>query len=189
MPLIAIFNVLGIGVAVRVRISTSARIALTFSFCRTPKRCSSSTISKPRSWNLISLESSLCVPTTISTLPSATSARICFCSFADLKRESTSTRIGKLAKRSLKFSKCCCASRVVGTSTATCFSLSVQTNAARIATSVLPKPTSPHTSLSIAFGWHMSDITALMAIDWSSVSSNGKPALKVAYWPRSNTNL
>ncbi|CRZ71112.1 Uncharacterised protein [Vibrio cholerae] len=150
IPLMAMLSVRGIGVAVRVRISTSARIALTFSFWRTPKRCSSSTISKPRSAKRISLESNLWVPTRMSTLPSATSCRICFCSLADLKRESTSTRIGKLAKRSRKFSKCCWASSVVGTNTATCLPLSVATNAARIATSVFPKPTSPHTKRSMA---------------------------------------
>ncbi len=47
IPLIAMFSVRGIGVAVRVRISTSARIALMRSLCRTPNRCSSSTISSP----------------------------------------------------------------------------------------------------------------------------------------------
>ena len=49
MPLIAMFRVRGIGVAVRVRISTSARIALIRSLWRTPKRCSSSTTTSPRS--------------------------------------------------------------------------------------------------------------------------------------------
>ncbi len=74
IPLIAIFSVRGIGVAVSVRISTSARIALIRSLWRTPKRCSSSTISRPRSRSFTSLCSSLCVPIRISILPSAASA-------------------------------------------------------------------------------------------------------------------
>ena len=39
MPDIAMFSVRGIGVAVRVRMSTSARSAFRRSLCRTPKRC------------------------------------------------------------------------------------------------------------------------------------------------------
>ena len=42
IPDIAMFKVLGIGVAVSVRMSTSALSAFNFSFCLTPKRCSSS---------------------------------------------------------------------------------------------------------------------------------------------------
>ena len=45
--------------------------------------------------------------------------------------------------RSRKVLKCCCASTVVGTSTATCLPSITALNAARMATSVLPKPTSP----------------------------------------------
>ena len=37
-------------------------------------------------------------------------------------------------------------------------------NAARIATSVFPKPTSPQTKRSIALGWHISEMTALIAM-------------------------
>ena len=42
--------------------------------------------------------------------------------------------------RSRKVLKCCCASTVVGTSTATCLPSITALNAARMATSVLPKP-------------------------------------------------
>ena len=58
-PSIAIPSVRGIGVAVKVKISTSARSALRASFCLTPKRCSSSTITKPKLANLVSFESNL----------------------------------------------------------------------------------------------------------------------------------
>ncbi|MNE70102.1 hypothetical protein D3C80_1658680 [compost metagenome] len=170
----AIFRVRGIGVAVSVRISTSARIALIRSLWRTPNRCSSSTISSPRSFQRRSLCSSLWVPMMISTLPSTASSITCCCSLALRKRDIISMRIGQVAKRSRKLSKCCCASRVVGTSTATCLPFSTARKAARIATSVLPKPTSPHTRRSMASGWHMSLSTALIACSWSGVVSNGK---------------
>ena len=47
----AISSVRGIGVAVIVSTSTCARIAFNRSLCETPKRCSSSTTSRPRSAN------------------------------------------------------------------------------------------------------------------------------------------
>ena len=62
-----------------------------------------------------------------------------FCCWAGVrKRLSISTRTGKRASRLLKVRKCCCASTVVGTSTATCLPSLIALNAARTATSVLP---------------------------------------------------
>ena len=58
-------------------------------------------------------------------------------------------RTGRPLKRSVKVAKCWRASSVVGTTTATWKPASAATKAARSATSVLPKPTSPHTSRSI----------------------------------------
>ena len=49
-----IASVRGIGVAVSVSTSTSARRRFSCSFCRTPKRCSSSMMTSPRRWNLTS---------------------------------------------------------------------------------------------------------------------------------------
>ena len=46
-------------------------------------------------------------------------------------------------------------------------------NAARMATSVLPNPTSPHSSRSIGYGRSMSALTSVMATRWSGVSTNG----------------
>ena len=66
-----------------------------------------------------------CVPTRISVLPAATRRMTSASSFADLKRETTSMLTSQSAKRSLKELKCCCASKVVGTSTATCLLLRV----------------------------------------------------------------
>ena len=101
IPLKAMFKVRGIGVAVRVNISTSARIALIRSLSRTPKRCSSSTIIKPKSLNWTLSCRILCVPITISTLPSAKSSIVFVCDLLLPKRDKTSIRIGQSAKRSL----------------------------------------------------------------------------------------
>jgi hypothetical protein len=65
--------------------------------------------------------------------------------------------------RSRKVLKCCWASTVVGTSTATCRPPITALNAARIATSVLPKPTSPQIRRSIGRVRSMSALASLMA--------------------------
>ena len=72
-----------------------------------------------------------------------------------------------------KVSKCCCASTVVGASTATCLPSMTALNAARIATSVLPKPTSPQIADPSNAACSMSFLVAAMALSWSGVSRNG----------------
>ncbi|MNP57817.1 hypothetical protein D3C76_1526790 [compost metagenome] len=102
IPATAMFSVRGIGVAVRVRMSTSLRRAFSCSFWRTPKRCSSSMMARPRSLKRTSSCSSLWVPMRMSILPSARSAAAAATSLADLKRLITSTVTGQSAKRSRK---------------------------------------------------------------------------------------
>ena len=116
------------------------------------------------------------MPTRISTLPAWKSASTCLTSFAGRKRETISTRTGKSRKRSRKVCQCCSARIVVGTSISTCFPFTATANAARSATSVLPKPTSPQTSRSIGCGDSRSSLTASIARCWSSVSRYGKAA-------------
>jgi hypothetical protein len=55
MPVRLISSVRGIGVADIVRTSTAVRICLMNSLCSTPKRCSSSTMTRPRSLNCVLL--------------------------------------------------------------------------------------------------------------------------------------
>ncbi len=74
-PTIAICKVRGIGVADSVITSTFLAITLSFSFWATPKRCSSSTITKPISLNRISFDNRRCVPITMSTVPFAKPSR------------------------------------------------------------------------------------------------------------------
>ncbi len=88
-------SVRGIGVALSESTSTSRRSARSSSFCATPKRCSSSTITRPSSLGITSRLSTRCVPISTSTLPASKSATTCFCSFGLRKREIISTRTGK----------------------------------------------------------------------------------------------
>ena len=148
-PSMAMLKVRGMGVAVRVKTSTSARKALSCSFCRTPKRCSSSRMTKPRFLNLTSFCIKRWVPIMMSMPPASKPAKASFCSLAVLKREISAILMGHALKRSLKLLKCCSASKVVGTNTATWRPPMTATKAARRATSVLPKPTSPQTKRSM----------------------------------------
>ena len=162
-PSIAIPKVRGIGVAVNVKMSTSARNALRASFWRTPKRCSSSTITRPKLANCVSLESSLWVPIMMSASPLAIASRAALISLVVLKRESSTILTGQSAKRSFQVATCCSASRVVGANIATCLPPITATKLARRATSVFPKPTSPHTRRSIGVPLVISPMTAAMA--------------------------
>src|SRR6185437_5893595 len=97
-------SVRGMGVADMVRTSTCLRICLSRSLCRTPKRCSSSTTSRPRSANFTSFEIRRWVPIRISTLTASTFCRISFCCFGERKRLIISMATGKAAKRCLNVS-------------------------------------------------------------------------------------
>ncbi|MNY53333.1 hypothetical protein D3C86_1890790 [compost metagenome] len=77
-------KVRGIGVAVNVKESTLARNSFNFSFTETPNFCSSSIIINPKSLNLTSLLTNLCVPMMISILPSANLAKVSLICFAVL---------------------------------------------------------------------------------------------------------
>ena len=134
----AISSVRGIGVADIVSTSTFVRSALMCSLCSTPKRCSSSTISRPRSLNRVLLLNSRCVPMTTSIVPSARPARTVRASASVWNRDRAATFTGKPEYRSENVWKCCWTSSVVGTRTATCLPSWTALNAARTAISVLP---------------------------------------------------
>ncbi len=104
-------------------------------------------------------------------------------------RDSCSTRTGRPAKRAAKVRVCWRASSVVGTTTATCDPDIAATKAARSATSVLPKPTSPQISRSIGRPAAMSSSTSAIARDWSSVSTNGKRAQNSSQVPSAGARL
>ncbi len=91
----------GMGVAERVSTSMDSRRFLNCSLWATPKRCSSSMITSPRSCGFTSRESSRWVPTSTATDPS-NPARAASCWAGVRKRLSTSTATPKGSKRSLK---------------------------------------------------------------------------------------
>ena len=132
------FRVRGMGVADRVSTSTCLDSSLSFSLWATPKRCSSSTTSSPRSFHSTSFWNSRWVPMSTSMLPSFTRRRVCFIWAGVRKRETTSISTGYLAKRCLAVKKCWRASTVVGTRMAACLPSSTHFITARKATSVLP---------------------------------------------------
>ena len=94
IPVTAISRVRGIGVALIARTSTLCFSSLSFSLCSTPKRCSSSMMTRPRSLNLTEPAKSRCVPITMSTPPVSRPRRVSFDSAADWKRDSGFTVIG-----------------------------------------------------------------------------------------------
>ena len=125
----------------------------------------------PKSLKTTFLLSKECVPIRTSMDPSSTPFRTCFFSAVLRKRLSTSTLTPNGAKRFKKVWKCCCAKTVVGTSTATCLPLITALKMARMATSVLPNPTSPASKRSIGTGFSMDSLISAVACNWSSVSS------------------
>ena len=155
-------------------ISMFSRNCFNFSLWRTPNLCSSSITRSPKSLNTIPSCKSLWVPMTTSHSPVARCFIVSFCSFWDRKRDINSTLTPKGLKRSEIVWKCCNARIVVGTTTATCFPEVTALNIPRIATSVLPNPTSPQISLSIGFSHSMSALTSVIAFIWSGVSVYSK---------------
>ena len=68
---------------------------------------------------------------------------------------------------------------MLGHNKTTCLSELIATKADLMATSVLPKPTSPHKTLFIGLTKAISFWIALIASNWSAVSLNGKSLLKI----------
>ena len=76
MPVSAILRVRGIGVADKVSTFILGYFSLSFSLWLTPKRCSSSRTSNPRSWNCTLSDKTLWVETTKCNVPSASRFKV-----------------------------------------------------------------------------------------------------------------
>ena len=85
----------------------------------------------------------------MSTVPLAIPSSVSRSSRDAVSRESPRMVNGYSANLSVKVRRCCSANIVVGTKTATWLPDSATLNAARMASSVFPKPTSPQRSRSI----------------------------------------
>ena len=166
-----IWSVLGIGVAERVSASISLRISFICSLWPTPKRCSSSMISSPRFLKLTSLDKILWVPTTTSTSPFLSPSIVFFASFGVQNLDNILTSTPKSFILESKLVKICFARIVVGHKYTTCLLSWTALNAALNATSVFPKPTSPHISLSIILVLSISVLVSSIAVSWSVVGS------------------
>lgn len=94
IPVTAISSVRGMGVADMVSTSTLARSFFSCSLCSTPKRCSSSTMTRPRSLNFVSEENRRWVPMTTSTEPSFSPSIVAFDSVSVWKRDRARTLTG-----------------------------------------------------------------------------------------------
>ena len=86
---------------------------------------------------------------TMSTLPCSSSASTAWVSSRGAEARQRLDAHRPVGEAVAEVGRCCCARSVVGASTATCLPACTATKAARIATSVLPKPTSPQTMRSI----------------------------------------
>ena len=83
MPVTAISRVRGMGVALMASTSTLFLSFLRASLCSTPKRCSSSMMTRPRSLNTMLSARMRCVPITTSTEPSTRPALVSRASLSD----------------------------------------------------------------------------------------------------------
>ena len=157
MPSIAMCSVRGIGVAVRVSTSTSLRRRLMRSLSATPKRCSSSTISRPSRGNSTSLLEQAMGPDhdidhAVPDVhrPPCSRAR---CENARPSRSAPGSRRSDCASCSSAAPRAPWSAPVL----ATCRPSITAINAARSATSVLPKPASPQISRSIGLTRHIAN--------------------------------
>ena len=111
--------------------------------CRTPKRCCSSTMARPRFLNSTVSVSTACVPTTKFARPSAIASSAMRFSFAFMPPTSSVTLTPNGSSRSASVAACWRAKISVGASMALCQPFCAANQMAAAATSVLPLPTSP----------------------------------------------
>ena len=175
----AILSVLGIGVAVIARKSTLCLSFWRSSFCLTPKRCSSSTMIKPKLSNLTLSDNTACVPIKMSQSPDWMESYISFFFFVDCVLDSNSILIGHFENRSLNDWKCWFARIVVGTMITTWWPFIAEIKAALMATSVFPNPTSPQIKRSIFLFEERSFITSSIVLAWSWVNTYSKSETKL----------
>ena len=114
-------SVRGIGVADIASTSTWSRSCRSSSFCVTPKRCSSSTITSPRSLARTSRDSRRWVPIRMSTSPLGESRRSPSCCLRGAAKARDVLDREREVRRDarVKVPKCCWARIVVGTSIST----------------------------------------------------------------------
>ena len=162
-------------------------LARSASRCSTPKRCCSSTTTRPRSAKSTPACSSACVPMTIPALPSATAARPSRRAAVFCEPVSSTTRVPAGSPSSsparpsgpsiaLMLRACWAASTSVGASSAACPPASTTWAMARSATTVLPAPTSPCSSRCMGCSRASSAASSSPTSRCPSVSAKGRAA-------------
>ncbi len=194
-PKTVIATVRGIGVAVMTRTwggvpALSVRAAR----CSTPKRCCSSTTTRPRSASSTDCSSKACVPITIPASPDD----ICWSTLSravlPIEPVSNTTDVPSTAPPSmppcarspsmaLMERWCCCASTSVGARRTAWPPESTTRSIARSATRVLPEPTSPCRRRFIGWSRASSSSTRSPISRWPAVSSKGSRASKASSSP------
>ena len=124
--------------------------------CRTPKRCCSSTMARPRFLNSTVSVKTAWVPTTRPARPSAMADSAMRLSLAFMPPTSSVTLTPNGSSRSASVAACCRAKISVGASRALCQPFWAANQMAAAATSVLPLPTSPCKSRFIGTSPHRS---------------------------------
>jgi len=186
-PKTVIATVRGIGVAVITSVcgvapSTLARRA---SRCSTPKRCCSSTTTRPSSANCTCSWIRAWVPTTMPASPEAARSRLLRRSAADWLPVSSASRLPSLAPPSMPASASgpsialidrwsWTASTSVGANSAAWPPPSMTLSIASNATTVLPEPTSPCSSRCIGRVRPRSCVISSSTCCWPGVSSKGR---------------
>ena len=138
-------------------------------FCATPKRCSSSRITSPSSFGITSRER-IRGPDQHLHLSVAELVEDARLVGARAEAGQSSRRVRKVAVALAESVPVLLGEDRRRAENEVCFPFRAAANAARTATSVLPKPTSPQTSRSIGRGASRSSLTASIARIWSSVS-------------------
>ena len=178
-------TVRGMGVAVMTsRCGGASALARRASRCSTPKRCCSSTTTRPRSANCTVFWISACVPMTMPATPDAASSRACRRAAAGSEPVSNAIRVACSPEpkrpawpRSPSMASieraCCAASTSVGASSAAWAPESMTCSIARSATTVLPEPTSPCSRRCIGWARPRSSEICAPTSSWPAVSVNG----------------
>ncbi len=194
-PKTVIATVRGIGVAVITsRCGGCSPLARRASRCSTPKRCCSSTTTRPRSWNWTLSSIRACVPIAMPASPQAMSSMVWRRAAVPIEPVSSATLVPMSAPPSMPPSArspiistierwCCWASTSVGASSTAWPPASTTVIIARSATSVLPEPTSPWSRRCIGCEVARSAKISALTLCWPSVRVNGSRASKASSRP------
>ena len=159
-----------------------------WSRCSTPKRCCSSTTTRPRSKNSTPSWMRVWVPTTMSAWPDTMSSSARFLADWLMEPVSTTTVAGTAASLSscVRARACWTANTSVGASSAHCLPASTTCSMASSDTMVLPDPTSPCRRRLMGVAVLRSASISESTSTWPSVSANDSRESSEVRYPSAN---